>query len=100
MDRQTKKDWKWLPEFMPGVRKLLAEKRAALGDAWVNECWKRGVVQQEPGWFLAAEGALVVGTPVGPDDMAEFLQVKAMGISTAAYLYLKAPQQQEAGHGS
>jgi hypothetical protein len=102
MDRQTeqrKKDWSWLPEFMPGVSRLIKERRASMGDAWVQECWRRGVNEHQPGWFLAAEGSLVVGTPVGPDDMAEFLRVKAMGISTASYLYIKA-KPERAAHGA
>ena len=53
--------WKWLPSQMPGVAKLLAEKRVELGDAWVNECWRNGVLRLQPGWFFAAEGALMVG---------------------------------------
>lgn len=61
MDR--KQDWKWLPAQMPTVARLLAEKREQLGPEWVNTCWRRGVVDGEPGWFFAAEGALAVGTP-------------------------------------
>ena len=53
----------WLPNAMPGVARLMRERRAQLGDAHVNECWKRGVIEREPGWFFAREGALAVGTP-------------------------------------
>ena len=60
--------WAWLPAVMPGVARLMAEKRAAFGDAHVNECWKRGVVRQEPGWFFAREGGVAVGVPW--DDLA------------------------------
>lgn len=59
--QQQTRRWDWLPVFMPGVAKLMAEKRAELGDAWVNECWKRGVVEGEPGWFFASEGPIIVG---------------------------------------
>lgn len=58
-----KVDWSWLPSFMPGVTKLMAEKRKVLGNAHCNECWRRGVVNLEPGWFFAREGPLTVGTP-------------------------------------
>lgn len=58
-----KADWSWLPARMPGVTRLMKDKRRAVGDAHVNECWKRGVVLCEPGWFFAREGALAVGTP-------------------------------------
>lgn len=64
MDKKAESGrWGWLPAAMPGVQKLLAEKRKTLGAAHVAECWKRGVVQREPGWFFAREGALAVGTP-------------------------------------
>jgi hypothetical protein len=64
MDREKRKAGKfdWLPAQMPGVARVLADKRRELGAEWVNECWKRGVVQREPGWFFAGEGALMVGT--------------------------------------
>ena len=61
MDR--KQSWSWLPAQMPTVAKMLDDKRAELGADWVNTCWRRGVVERQPGWFFAAEGALAVGTP-------------------------------------
>ena len=61
MDKKL--DWSWLPLMMPGVQKLMRDRRKAVGDAHVNECWKRGVILREPGWFFAREGALAVGTP-------------------------------------
>ena len=57
------RNWNWLPSQMPGVARLVAEKRKAYGDAHVNECWKRGVLQCEPGWFFAREAGLAVGVP-------------------------------------
>lgn len=68
MDKEVR-DWKWLPAQMPGVARLMRDKRAELGDAHVNECWKRGVVQRERGWFYAVEGALAVGTPFEDADL-------------------------------
>lgn len=62
------KRWAWLPAAMPGVTELMKDKRREVGDAHVNECWQRGVVNGEPGWFFAREGALAVGTPW--DDLA------------------------------
>jgi len=63
MDREGKRQrFDWLPSHMPGVVKLLAERRKVDGSEWVNECWRRGVVLREPGWFFAGEGALMVGT--------------------------------------
>lgn len=61
MDKGHKQTFAWLPAQMPTVARLMKERRAALGDAWVDECWRRGVAACEPGWFWAAEGALSVG---------------------------------------
>lgn len=65
MDRSSEKlkRFDWLPAAMPGVARLMRDRRAQLGDAHVNECWRRGVIEREPGWFFAREGALAVGTP-------------------------------------
>lgn len=50
---------------MPGVARLMLERRKTQGDAHVNTCWRRGVIEGQPGWFFAREGALAVGTPWG-----------------------------------
>jgi hypothetical protein len=63
MDKGAAKDWSWLPQHMPGVARLVAEKRRDLGNAHVNACWKSGVVDGKPGFFYAVEGPLAVGTP-------------------------------------
>lgn len=86
MDR--KKDWSWLPAFMPGVSKLVKEKRAQYGHEHVNECWRRGMAG-EKGWFFAREGALAIGTPWDEPVMANFaaLQVTA----TQALVIMKEP---------
>lgn len=63
MDKgNSKGKWDWLPAHMPGVAKLLADKRRELGDAYVKQCWEMGVNQAKPGWFFAREGVLAVGT--------------------------------------
>jgi hypothetical protein len=62
MDKPANR-WSWLPDAMPTVARLLNDKRREVGAAHVAECWQRGVVRQEPGWFFAREGALAVGTP-------------------------------------
>lgn len=84
---RAKRDWKWLPREMPGVAKLLKERREQLGDAWVNECWKRGVMQLQPGWFFASEGALHVG--VLEDDPTMIAVATARITSTQAFLMLR-----------
>lgn len=60
---KSKADWSWLPKHMPRVSRLIVEKKRTLGNAHVNECWKRGVLQLEPGWFFARERGLAVGMP-------------------------------------
>lgn len=72
---------------MPGVAKLIAERRRALGNAHVNECWSRGVVGGEPGWFFAREGALAVGTPWDDPVLANF--AAAQVTATQALLVLR-----------
>lgn len=69
MDKSQSKDqgptatrWGWLPAHMPGVARLLAERKAREGAAHVQLCWQRGVVEGRPGWFFAREGPLAVGT--------------------------------------
>ncbi len=68
MDRaeEARRDWRWLPAQMPGVGRLLAEKRRLWGNPHVDRCWRAGVERRQPGWFMAVEGALAVGVP--PDD--------------------------------
>lgn len=63
MDRKL--DWGWMQQHMPKVVQMLKERRAAGQGAHVNECWRRGVLRGEPGWFYAAEGPLTVGVPEG-----------------------------------
>ena len=63
--------WGWLPTAMPGVARLMAEKRVTLGGAHVAECWRRGMAG-EAGWFFAREGVIAIGTPWGDAEMANF----------------------------
>lgn len=60
---QARRDWSWLPAHMPRVAALIADHRRKHGAAWVNECWRRGVLAGEPGHFWACEGPLCLGTP-------------------------------------
>jgi hypothetical protein len=64
--------WAWLPAAMPGVARLMADKRKLFGAEHVAQCWKRGVVECEPGWFFAREGAVAVGTPWDEPVLANF----------------------------
>lgn len=58
-----KKDWGWFKLFMPGVAALLAEYREFGEGLHIDECWRRGVLRCEPGWFYAREGPIALGTP-------------------------------------
>lgn len=91
MDKTQKpKRWDWLPAEMPGVAKLMAEKRKTYGNTHVAECWTRGM-RGEPGWFFAREGALAIGTP-WPDDpvMANFAAANVT--STQALVVMREPE--------
>lgn len=84
-----KRNWRWLPEQMPGVAKLMAERRRVLGDAHVSLCWTRGVLEAKPGWFFAREGVLAVGTPWDEPELANF--AAASVTSTQALLVIAEP---------
>lgn len=96
MDRDKARNrWAWLPEHMPGVARLIAERRAQFGAAHVAACWDAGVIQRKPGWFFAREGAIAVGTPWGDPVMDNF--AAAQITSTQAVLVMREP---EAPHGT
>lgn len=97
VERVEKADWSWLPARMPGVARLIRERRAELGDAHVNECWKRGVVQREAGWFFAREGALAVGTPWEHPIVANFA---AWNVTRTQALLVLRPVDEGAGDGA
>ena len=85
----AKNRWAWLPAAMPGVARQMAEKRVKLGAAHVAECWRRGVIERQPGWFFAREGALAVGTPWDDPVLANFAALNVT--STQALLILREP---------
>lgn len=80
----------WLPTAMPGVARLVGEKRRTLGDAHVSECWRRGVIEREPGWFFAREGAIAVGTPWDDPVLANFAAAQVS--ATQALVVLREPK--------
>lgn len=63
MDKRQKQDWSWMKQAMPKIAEMVADRRREVGDAHIRLCWQRGVVEQQPGWFYAREGAIAVGTP-------------------------------------
>ena len=66
---ESRKRFDWLPAEMPVVTDMVRRNRRQHGDAHVNECWKRGVINGEPGWFFAREGTLAIGTPWKDDPV-------------------------------
>lgn len=63
MDKgEGEKRFDWLPRAMPGVARLVRQKRQAWGAEHVNECWRRGMAG-EAGQFFAREGGIALGTP-------------------------------------
>jgi hypothetical protein len=84
--------WAWLPTAMPGVARLIRERRAKHGDQWVNECWRRGVIQREPGWFFAREGALAVGTPWDDPVLANFAALQVTSTQSLLVMRTEEPQ--------
>lgn len=72
MEKAKPKPFDWVPRAMPGVAMLMRERRAKHGDAHVNECFRRGVLLGETGWFFAREGAIALGTPWNDPAMANF----------------------------
>lgn len=63
MDGGVKRSWQWMAEHMPRVVAMLKEERKAGRGAHIDDCWRRGVVNGEPGLFWASEGAISVGVP-------------------------------------
>jgi hypothetical protein len=92
MDKKLESNrWSWLPQQMPGVAKLMAEKRRTMGNEHVALCWRRGVVEQQPGWFYASEGALAVGTPWAGDPLiTQYLEARFT--PTQVLLVLRPPE--------
>lgn len=100
MDKKEEKpDWSWLPNKMPRIVELMREKRKAYGNAHVDECWRRGVLNAEPGWFFAREGALAVGTPIALCDELDALAA-AQGFMREPMLMLREPAGYTESRGS
>jgi len=96
MDKGLKQTFDWLPAQMPGVAALMKSRRAKLGEAHVKLCWVRGVVNREPGWFFAREGAIAVGIPDPTwTNLPELAGVP--GADTKALLVMRDPEVQ---HGA
>ncbi len=92
MDKVKKTDWSWLKNAMPGVAKMMEEKRIEHGGRHLNECWRRSVEMGEPGWLFLREGALAIGTPFKDDDPFKAWQGHAIK-SNQAMVLIRAPEK-------
>jgi len=89
--------WAWLPGMMPGVAKLMKEKRAQFGAEHVALCWHRSVVLGEPGWLYAREGPISIGTPF-ENDPALGESALPMITRTQAILVMRNPEPAHGAH--
>ena len=96
-EKGSKGRWSWLPAFMPGVSRLMADRRAEVGADWVAHCWSRGVVAGEPGWLYAAEGALTVGVPADVEMISTWLTLRASRPDAALLIVRPRPEGWTAG---
>lgn len=85
-------------QAMPGVARLVHEKRRLWGDAHVTDCQRKGMAG-EPGHFFCREGAISVGTPWADDDViAQY--VAGQLPPGSAFLCMRPPAGQPAGPGA
>lgn len=65
MDKKPKpkSSWAFMVEHMPGVVAQIRERRSKGEGDHLDLCWRRGVVDLEPGWFWAYEAGVSVGVP-------------------------------------
>lgn len=85
----------WVPSSMPGVARLVAEKRRKFGAEHVKECWARAMAG-EAGWFFAREGAIAIGTPWNEPAMANF--AAAQVTATQALVVMREPGAADGAH--
>ena len=85
----------WLPAAMPGVARLVRERREKHGAAHVDECFRRGVVVGEPGWFFAREGTISIGVLEHGRSMPEFEGLHLA--ATQALLVMRDPAEVQRG---
>jgi hypothetical protein len=79
----------WVPDAMPGVARLVSEKRRAYGAAHVKRCWSRAMAG-EAGWFFAREGAIAIGTPWDDPALANFAALSVT--ATQALVVMRGPE--------
>lgn len=93
MDKVKKQDLKHL---MPGVARMVQERRAEWGDAHVTDCVNRGM-RGEANQFYAFENGRIVGTAFdGRADLDDIVKMGAM-LQGAVFVVMRIPEG--AGHG-
>lgn len=60
---KPKTSWAFMVDHMPHVVARIKEARAKGEGAHIDLCWRRGVVELQPGWFWAYEAGVSVGVP-------------------------------------
>lgn len=102
MDKDREQDRKnrfaWVAAAMPLVPARIKALRQEHGDAHVNECWKRGVIAGEPGWFFARQGSVAIGAPfVGKEGAADW---GGMQLQPDQVVVLIKPPAAKGSHGA
>jgi hypothetical protein len=97
MDKKIQNNWAWVSSVMPNIAVMVKEKRILYGDAHVDECWRRGVVLGEPGWFFAREGAVAIGTP---DQLCDGMHLISRQIGFPQAPLLMMMESKEHGNGT
>lgn len=93
-NERPRQSWGWLRDRMPAVARLIADRRREVGSDWVDECWRHGVLERQPGWFYASEGALAVGTLW---DNPVVLDVAMARITDTQSMVILRPKEEAAG---
>jgi hypothetical protein len=62
---------------------MLKARREKGEGAYLDTCWRNGVVRGEPGWFFASEGGVHVGT-LWPEAAQALVDQRAMAQVLAA----------------
>lgn len=55
--------WAFMVERMPRTVARMKEARSKGQGAHLDVCWRKGVIELQPGWFWAYEAGVSVGVP-------------------------------------
>jgi hypothetical protein len=75
---KSKASWAFMVDHMPQCVAYIKRARSKGEGAHIDLCWRRGVVERQPGWFWAYEGGVSVGVPdlqmLGDPNMSDVLK--------------------------